>query len=1211
MIRYIYHISDIHIRMYSRHDEYRYVFERLYGFLMEQSPGVIVITGDILHNKIDLTPECCTLVYEFCKRLGEIFPTFIIAGNHDALLNNRDRMDSLSSIFLDRLPENVYYYRDSGVYCYQNLVFVVNSLLDDHEWISCDGVRSKETDRVIALFHGQVGNWVNQFGFRSETYEKEVTDFHGADMVLLGDIHKHQYMEPNMAYAGSLLSQNFTEIDDDHGVLVWDVYDASSCFHRIENPYAFKTVQYKDGGFFMDLQRFAIDQIRLPEFGSVRLILPSTADYEILHSLKKRFSGVRFQTVYGESVYETPGIERPDDLDDSRLIAEYISTRCKGDYDDIQNELCRYYTDYLSNKSEKTDYELLTLKFDNMFGYGESNLIDFEKFDSGIVGIFGKNSAGKSTLIDILSFMLFNKITRYTSGNSIPKEIIHSSEKKSFGEIKLRIGGEVLIISKKCTRTKTDKIKIEERLFRVNSDHQKIELTDEQRKRTDKLIHEKISTFDNFLFTNVLLQQKEKSFRELTQSQRKDFLFHLFHFDIFEKLKKEKEDLLKKNQIRVDVLLKQLSGNTFDGFYNDLETVKKKKEELGIAITRCDKDLDLHEAVKEELLSQIIVVHNQSNDNINELISANEKKKKDLAAKITRYNKLLGQYDISELQQKLNVDFIEEFAGDPEFYQRYAPNGTNRREDWEEEKNRFFGLLDSFDRIKSAWMDKESTAKKRLEVLYQSMSNVQGDPEKEHIFVKRRDSFRKALRSWEKIDIEAFHQLTEEYEKEDWEYIDEKIASIEAILQKCKIEESLLHCERENFRVDEKIEYNEECGSCMKNPHYKFKKQKSDKIVALEQKILTLRTMIPSDYQEWKERVSTLRKKGLQASRLYKEQRDEGIRLEKEKIWIQTQEALREKKRIKEEIAEIDRDLANDPDGNAYDTILKLIPLVTEYKQMDRLWQVGYVDPQSVRDMLEKVNEYSTVVMNLEKDLEETSSLLMELHVKRAEQEKNKKILMDNKKKQGELDECRRNIKALKDKRGGLVLQLDRIQSDLERINIEMEMHRRMDDEIKALLEENMRLKVFVQIIDRDGLPLFLLSKKLPMVEKDINEIISPFMEKPVVFKIQEKDVVFGSHDDGQISFFYGGMEAFIIDMALKISFGRFGRLPRSNFFIIDEGVSVLDQDRIAGIRTIFDFMLTFNEKIFVISHLPVIKDFVNHRIEIVKKDNKSHLSFY
>jgi DNA repair exonuclease SbcCD ATPase subunit len=90
-------------------------------------------------------------------------------------------------------------------------------------------------------------------------------------------------------------------------------------------------------------------------------------------------------------------------------------------------------------------------------------------------------------------------------------------------------------------------------------------------------------------------------------------------------------------------------------------------------------------------------------------------------------------------------------------------------------------------------------------------------------------------------------------------------------------------------------------------------------------------------------------------------------------------------------------------------------------------------------------------------------------------------------------------------------------------------------------------------------------------------------------------------------------MEAFILDIALKISFGRFGRLPRSDFFIIDEGVSVIDQEKIINLSNLFEFLLSFNERVYIMSHLPIVKDFVQNRIEIDKeeKTGKSFLKIF
>ena len=40
-------------------------------------------------------------------------------------------------------------------------------------------------------------------------------------------------------------------------------------------------------------------------------------------------------------------------------------------------------------------------EFDNMFSYGENNVVDFTKLN-GIIGMFAPNASGKSSLLDAL-----------------------------------------------------------------------------------------------------------------------------------------------------------------------------------------------------------------------------------------------------------------------------------------------------------------------------------------------------------------------------------------------------------------------------------------------------------------------------------------------------------------------------------------------------------------------------------------------------------------------------------------------------------------------------------------------------------------------------------------------------------------------------------------------------------------------------------------
>jgi len=54
----IVHLADIHIRLFKRHDEYRECFETLYNQLRQEdlTDSVIVVAGDILHAKTDMSP---------------------------------------------------------------------------------------------------------------------------------------------------------------------------------------------------------------------------------------------------------------------------------------------------------------------------------------------------------------------------------------------------------------------------------------------------------------------------------------------------------------------------------------------------------------------------------------------------------------------------------------------------------------------------------------------------------------------------------------------------------------------------------------------------------------------------------------------------------------------------------------------------------------------------------------------------------------------------------------------------------------------------------------------------------------------------------------------------------------------------------------------------------------------------------------------------
>lgn len=111
-ITHIIHISDIHVRRSTRFDEYNIVFKNLYRNLKEfkkiHNNSLIVITGYIVHNKSDLSPECILTTWDFLDTLSKIYPIVLICGNHDIVESNKNKIDSITAILKHRPLDNMY-----------------------------------------------------------------------------------------------------------------------------------------------------------------------------------------------------------------------------------------------------------------------------------------------------------------------------------------------------------------------------------------------------------------------------------------------------------------------------------------------------------------------------------------------------------------------------------------------------------------------------------------------------------------------------------------------------------------------------------------------------------------------------------------------------------------------------------------------------------------------------------------------------------------------------------------------------------------------------------------------------------------------------------------------------------------------------------------------------------------------------------------------
>ena len=649
-IKKIYHIADVHIRNLKRHKEYREVFENLYKYIKttKTDDSVIVLCGDIVHAKTDMTPEVIEMTQTFLKNLSDMLPTILIPGNHDANLNNPSRLDALSPIVNAINHSNLHYLKDDGVWKMGGISFSHSSVFGESKEI----IPSEEVhgDYKIALYHAPVDKVKTEYGFQLENKNVKVDSFDGYDLVLLGDIHvPNQSLndEGTIKYCGSTIMQNHAEAKyPEHGILVWDVDTKESEFVPIHNDYGYVTIDVQDGK--------VMGNPTIPNKPRMRVRVKDTSQSQLKKIISEVKVGRKVQELTIQKVLsDTKDSNGSSDITlqnvrdigfQNQMLESYLSDKYVIDTE--QMEVIRNINQDINNKlgsvkgMKNIIWKPKTFEFSNMFSYGTNNVVDFSQM-KGAYGIFAPNASGKSSLWDALSFCLFDRCSRTTKA----LDVLNYSKSKFDCKFNFEINGVDYFIErvgKKSPKRGTVKVDVN---FYCIVDGVEHSLNGEERRDTNSIIRQYVGSYDDFILTAMSNQSNSGGFIEKSQREKKELLAQFLDMNVFEELYQIANDeirelsaLLKdyKNQNFTDklveakedlqknekVLIKQ--KNELSKFKDTQSVLRERKDSLVSDLKTVDDtiiDIDSLKELKDKLKKQISDKSNECAGYVNNLES--------------------------------------------------------------------------------------------------------------------------------------------------------------------------------------------------------------------------------------------------------------------------------------------------------------------------------------------------------------------------------------------------------------------------------------------------------------------------------------------------------------------------------------------------------------------------------------------------------------
>ena len=194
-------------------------------------------------------------------------------------------------------------------------------------------------------------------------------------------------------------------------------------------------------------------------------------------------------------------------------------------------------------------------------------------------------------------------------------------------------------------------------------------------------------------------------------------------------------------------------------------------------------------------------------------------------------------------------------------------------------------------------------------------------------------------------------------------------------------------------------------------------------------------------------------------------------------------------------------------------------------------------------------------------------------------------------------------------------------QKNTEVINLKSSLNSSIDQksQIEKTIEETKSLEtvseayeLYNSAIGRDGIPYELISQALPTIEKEVNNILNQIVEFNISLQTDGKNVsTFINYEDKKWPLeLSSGLEKFVSSLAIRVALINISNLPRPNFIAIDEGFGCADADNLSSMSTLFAFLKTNFDFVWIVSHLDSMKDMVDSRIEIRKENGFSKVSF-
>jgi len=156
--------------------------------------------------------------------------------------------------------------------------------------------------------------------------------------------------------------------------------------------------------------------------------------------------------------------------------------------------------------------------------------------------------------------------------------------------------------------------------------------------------------------------------------------------------------------------------------------------------------------------------------------------------------------------------------------------------------------------------------------------------------------------------------------------------------------------------------------------------------------------------------------------------------------------------------------------------------------------------------------------------------------------------------------------------------------------------------------------KIYMELYGKNGVSKVIMKSMLPLINSELQRLLQDSCYFNLEVRINDKNevefiMVDNSTGIEKLMVSGSGYERTIAAMALRAVLSKVCSLPKPNIIVWDEVFGKISNDNLELVGEFFTKMKDYFEKIFVITHNPLVSNWANNVVKINKVDNISKVS--